>query len=178
MKFGKWTYWLIPVLIFLAIQIPWPLFQMPWPDESVFVISGLDLIEKGIWHLPVFAYLGRTYDIANFNIMPLQPILASLWAKIASIQREEYLTLFQTIFSLIGLFGFSRFLERSRIDPRQKLAIWIYILLFPFFYICSHVIRPEAFIYPVLILLLTVLLPTFYEKRILKAFLTGAVLGW
>lgn len=151
---------------------------MPWPDESVFVISGRDLIEKGIWHLPVFTYLGKTYDIANFNIMPLHPILAYLWAKIASIQKEQYLVLFQIFFGLTGIYGFGKFLERSGLDSRQRFVLWAYILFFPFFYFCSHVIRPEAFIYPVLILLLTVILPSFEKNRILKALATGAILGW
>ena len=136
----------LSLAVFFIFQFLWPQLPMPWPDESIFFTSGRDLVEKQIWHMPVWSYLGAPYTNANFNLMPLYSLLVYGWIRLVHLESVAAVPIFQIILSAPTLVILYVWFKKSCASPSWRRAALGLFLSAPFLYYNAHTLRPETLI--------------------------------
>jgi hypothetical protein len=96
---------------------------VPWPDDAAFFLPALDLAKwPPVYRMHAQAPFVPTYDIANFNTMPLLPILLAI-GKLAGIATDHGIR----IFGIIAL-GAWAWLLVLWMQKRGLSTTWIWLI--------------------------------------------------
>lgn len=166
---------------YFALQFSWPELPMRWPDEIIFYSSGRDLVENGVWHLPIFSYLHPSYDETNFILPPLYSILFYLSVKILPVKSSPFFPYFQIVLFLSALLllyrWFDKYVKNSSV---KKLVLLTLFMGSPLILYNTHIIRPESVICSLLTFLIYLLwrynTGATLKKRIPYLILTSVIL--
>ena len=83
-----------PQAAFAAIALffwasPLSFIPVPWPDDSAFFLPGIDWLKwPPAYRMHAQAPFVPSYDVANFNTMPLLPLLMGL-ESFADAEKEK-----------------------------------------------------------------------------------------
>ncbi|MEK7692159.1 MAG: hypothetical protein AAB425_14180, partial [Bdellovibrionota bacterium] len=138
---------IVPILILLLLDSS--LFPLPWPDDSAFILAGVDWWQgSGIYRMFSQSPFVRTYDQHNFNTMPLLPVLTGLLAKLGVDSIRGMRVPGALAFGLFATgLGYLRYRRLARTDFRAKAeaALFMSIILgWPIFRWGFGVLRPEV----------------------------------
>lgn len=129
------------------------LMPAPWPDDSAFFLPGLDWFTHFKYRMHAQAAFVPSYDIANFNTMPLLPFLLGFFFKtgvITNVQGIHTLALFPYFLASLAMF---RFLK-SKTDLWSASLVSLGFATSPALRWGSTIFRPETFIGFIILLLM------------------------
>lgn len=116
---------------------------VPWPDDSAFFLTGLEWIRwPSLYRMHSQAPFVPTYDLANFNTMPLMPLILGIGAQLGLDSSHAIRIYGMSAYAGFAL-GLAAWMRHRKISELWVWLVSLAAILSPAIRWGAMVVRPE-----------------------------------